>query len=82
MITVPPVVVKFTFEAFFNCTVIVEVLVPFAVIEVGLAVIVDLVKSAATGTDPQIDRLGVPVQLNVDSLEFAFEPSPILPPTL
>jgi hypothetical protein len=48
--TTPPEAVKlFPFESF-NCTVIVEMLVPFAVIELGEALIVDWVSDAAPTT--------------------------------
>ena len=80
--TVPPVEVKFAPFASFKRTVIVEVDVPLAIILVGVALIKEVIVEAATGTDPHIDKLGVPVQLNVDSFVFAVEPSPILPLTL
>jgi hypothetical protein len=58
------------------------VAVPFAIKLVGLDVIVEVVVDAAIGTEPQIDKLGVPEQLNVDIFELALVPSPILPLTL
>lgn len=78
-ITVPPVVVRLAPVASFNCTVSIEVLVPFANILLKEAEIVDLVGSAATGTDPQIAIVGVVVQLNVASVASVEVPSPILP---
>ena len=56
-----------------------EVLVPLAKILLKEAEIVDLVGSAATGTDPQMAIVGVVVQLNVASVASVEVPSPILP---
>jgi hypothetical protein len=50
-VTVAPPEVKLFPLASFNCTVMVEVLVPFAVIEVGEAVMVEVVALAVPGTN-------------------------------
>jgi hypothetical protein len=63
--TAPPVEVKFVPFACFKRTVIVEVDVPLAIILVGVALIKEVIVEAATGTDPQIDILGVPEQSKV-----------------
>jgi hypothetical protein len=60
----------------------VEVLVPLAIMVVGLALIIEVISDATIGTDPHIDKLGVPVQLNVEIKEEALTPSPILPAIL
>jgi hypothetical protein len=58
-VTVPPLVTKLLLFASLACTVTVEVLVPLAVIEAGLALIVVL--AALKGAEAKTTEAGLPI---------------------
>ena len=72
--TVPPLAARLFVFASFNCTVIVDVLEPFAAIDVGDAVIVEVVRLAAPAVPVAVNVTGEPVRLP-DVAVNVFEPT-------